>query len=178
MQDETRKAAYYITQYATYNSDEGVYEALEYWINKEDIDEDNLVELFGLMGQVSDSINEKVYMKLMTLSDSGVEKLLDLYNAITDGNLNDLDDVMNYVVFETLEEEDIKTPEEWYDYGDQSLRDMGADSNAIYWIKDLDLSYDYAQINVYLNGFEYMDELEVINFVLDRCLDDWLDALE
>ena len=54
------KEAYYMTQYASYSSDEGVYEALISSLEENETDFDLVMEFLELMHDASDFINQKV----------------------------------------------------------------------------------------------------------------------
>lgn len=83
------RAAYYMTQYAAYMTDEGVYEtlieAVEDW---EDSDIETLIEIFEIAPEVPDKINQILYDNMYTMGDAALPDVLDFYLDITSDDNN------------------------------------------------------------------------------------------
>lgn len=76
-------SAYYMTQYAAYTTNEGVYEALLGTV--EDWDEASimtLINIFELAPYIPDAINQVFYDSMYILSEEGVREVEDFYNLI------------------------------------------------------------------------------------------------
>lgn len=176
MEQETRKLAYYITQYAAFTDDDAVYEALDSWIEAYEIDESSLQDLLREMPKISDSINQKVYDHLYELPSSAIEDLVRIYLAIQDEDLSILEDYMD--IDEYMAENRIYTPDVWEELADSDLRENGIDANALYWVSDISGNYDYQQMNAYENALSGVDTADVIQAALDELFDSWLDDQE
>ena len=152
---EVLKKAYYMTQYASYTTDEGVYEALLSSIDENETDYNLMMEFLELTPSVSDFINQKVYDSVFyNLNDEKIETLIKLYGAIENENIGDLEDLFHisfydlfdgyvgdYDFFETLADDDLKC--------------NGINADAIRWadkipydgsIYELDCYHDFNEI--------------------------------
>lgn len=174
MEKETQAVVDFLTQYADNSSDEGVYEAVEAWLKRTGIDEDVFQEVIGKMTEMSDRVNTTIYKHLMMFkTEEELNKLGDLIDAIDEEDLESVGDfVEDYDDF--LQENNINTPDFWYEIADIDLKQNGMDARSLYWCNDVDYDYKYQKLNAYENGFTDMDNSDVIEYILDEKLEEML----
>lgn len=158
------KGAYYMTQYASYSTDEGVYEALISSLEANETDFDLVTEFLELTKDASDFINQKVYDTVFyNLTDEKIETLLNLYEAIENESVSELEDLFgisfyelfdgyvgDYDFFETLADDDLKS--------------NGINANAIQWAHKIPCDGDVYELDIYddFNEITFDDILERI----------------
>ena len=155
---EVLKKAYYMTQYASYTTDEGVYEALISSLETNETDFDLVMEFLELTKDASDFINQKVYDSVFyNLTDEKIETLIKLYEAIENENIGDLEYIFgisfdgyvgDYDFFETLADDDLKN--------------NGINANAIHWAHKIPYDGDIYELDIYndFNEITFDDILE------------------
>ena len=127
------KEAYYMTQYASYSSDDGVYEALISSLEANETDFNLVIDFLKLTQDATDFINQKVYDSIFyNLTDENIGILIKLYEAIENESINDLEDLFDINYYELFD-----GYVENYDFfemiADEDLKNNGIDANAIYW---------------------------------------------
>ena len=172
------KGIYYITQYSVFENDADVYASINGWIIKNEIDVTVFSEILELMPKVDDSVNQKVFNYLLFLDNEKLEKILLLYEALEEADLNELDDLFNNnELYDWMADRNIYSPDTWEELADQDLKENGIDARCLYWVKDIDYNYEYQGLNGYENGFNDYTEEEVIKEFIDENLEDWLKDL-
>lgn len=166
--------AYYMTQYASYTSDEGVYEALISSIEKNETDVDLVIEFLELTHNATDFINQKVYDSVFyNLTDDKIETLIKLYEAIENESVSDLENLFGisyYDLFDCC----VGHPDFFEMIADEDLRINGINSKALYWahkipsddnIYELDYYYDFNEItfeDILWRLFENYDLFDIL----------------
>ncbi len=161
---QTIKGAYYMTQYASYTTDEGVYEALISSLEANETDFDLVTEFLELTHDASDFINQKVYDSVFyNLTDEKIEILIKLYEAIENENMGDLEDLFNISFYELF---DGYVGD--YDFfemlADDDLKSNGINANAIQWAHKIPCDGDMYELDAYddFNEITFDDILERI----------------
>ena len=159
---EVLKKAYYMTQYASYSSDEGVYEALISSLEANETDFDLVTEFLELTKDAPDFINQKVYDSVFyNLTDEKIETLIKLYEAIENENVSDLEDLFR-ISFYDLFDGYIGD----YDYfemiADDDLKCNGINADAIRWADKIPYDGGMYELDVYddFNEITFDDILE------------------
>lgn len=166
--------AYYMTQYASYTSDEGVYEALITSLEENETDFDLVIEFLELTHNATDFINQKVYDSVFyNLTDDKIETLIKLYEAIENESVSDLENLFSisyYDLFDCC----VGHPDFFEMIADEDLRINGINSKALYWankipsddnIYELDYYYDFNEItfeDILWRLFENYDLLDIL----------------
>lgn len=167
MQQVDKRALWYLTQYASYQTDEGFYQSFTECINVE-IDPDKLNELLKIMTDSSDNINEIVFNHfLFNLDNEKIEKLIELYELINDGDFYGVMDLLGVELFELYPDEYIATAEEFEELADQDFKANGINANAIYWYHKLYNAEGLLMLDIY-NDFSELDGDDVIEKILDE----------
>ena len=158
------KEAYYMTQYASYSSDGGVYEALLSSLEANGTDFNLVMEFLKLTHDATDFINQQVYDRVFySLTDENIEILLKLYEAIENESISDLEDLFDisyYDLFDGYVGD--------YDFfemiADEDLKNNGIDANAIYWSYKIPYDGDLYELDCYnhFNEVTFNDILERI----------------
>lgn len=162
------KEAYYMTQYANYSSDEGVYEALISSLEENETDFNLVIEFLELTHDATDFINQKVYDSVFySLTDENIEILIKLYEAIENESINDLEDLFDisyYDLFDGYAGD--------YDFfemiADEDLKNNGIDANAIYWAYKIPCDGAMYELDVY----NHFDEI-TFNDILERLFEQY-----
>lgn len=166
-----------MTQYANYMTDDGYYEGMKEQL--EQLDNERLNYLCNdLAPQVEDKYNEILFNLLYTVNNDQLDKLIEIWELLEDGDLEGLLDLVNTDYNDLLSGDDFI-----YDYytleeiADEDLKSNGIRANALYWYDKLDSNYNYFVFNGYCNGFHYYD---TINEALDDLIefDDVLDVIK
>ena len=168
------KEAYYMTQYASYTTDEGVYQALITSLEANETDFNLVMEFLELTHNATDFINQKVYDSVFyNLTDEKIETLIKLYEAIENEDISDLEDLFGisyYDLFDCC----VGHPDFFEMIADEDLKINGIDANAIYWahkipsddnIYELDIYNDFNEItfdDILGRLFENYDLLDIL----------------
>lgn len=176
MTKELKEKAYYITQYANYEFDDDVYHNIDYWIKENEIDPDLLIELFDLMPEIKDGINQKIYDVLFTLDNEKLEKIIEMLEAIKDNDMNTIADLVNNF-YDWMAESEIYDPNTLEEIADEDLKTNGVKARCLYWVNEIDYSYNYNQFNGYGNGFHALNDEDVIDLWVCDNFDSWLEDL-
>lgn len=166
--------AYYMTQYASYTSDEGVYEALISSIEKNKTDFDLVIEFLELTHNATDFINQKVYDSVFyNLTDEKIQTLIKLYEAIENESVSDLENLFNISYYELFEGY-VGHTDFFEMIADEDLKINGINSRAIYWVNkipsddniyELDYYYDFNEItfeDILWRLFENYDLFDIL----------------
>jgi len=180
MTNEQKKAvikeAYYMTQYASYMSDEGFYESFLECLPC-DIDFTLLIEFLELTKNATDQVNEKVYNSILFhLDNDKLEILIKLYTALEDEDINELENLLDIDRYELFPDDRIGYASDFEDMADNDLKCNGISANAIYWAKDIPASDNLLKLDIY-DDFEELEESDIIDTFIDEKLDDFLEDL-
>lgn len=163
---------YYLTQYASYTTDEGVLEMFQEHVDgmEEDVAERYLEDLYKisqeLMPNIEDEYCTKVYEVLTSTEDlSTLTEILEAYAA---DDLDAFDSATSYAVDSYLSENNILAPDIWHDLAESDLRENGMDAYALYWATKIEYGVDYLQLNAYENGFIPLDTRELLGRVMEE----------
>ena len=127
------KEAYYMTQYASYSGDNGVYQALISSLEANGTDFNMVMEFLKLTHDATDFINQKVYNSVFyNLTDESIEILTKLYKAIEDESIGDLEDLFDMSYYDLFDGY-VGYSYDFEMIADDYLKNSGIDSNAIYW---------------------------------------------
>lgn len=160
------KEAYYMTQYAAYTSDEGVYEALIESLEENETDFDLVIEFLEMTKNASDSINQKVYDSVFySLTDEKIERLIKLYEAIENESINDLEELFNISIYD-LYDGYVGDYDFFEMIADEDLKMNGYSSNAIYWAKNIPTDDGLYHLDIY-NDFNEIVFDDVLDLILD-----------
>lgn len=140
--------------------------------------ETKLKALLDLRHKVADNINSIVYDRIYSLDNDQIVLLVDLYCAIIDNDMDAIDDITNDKLSEYMTDNDIAGPDSWAERADNDLKNYGINASCLRWIKDIDYSVDYLQINGSGNGFYCLRDEDLINQFLEDCLENLLDEKE
>ena len=156
------KEAYYMTQYASYSSDEGVYEALISSLEANETDFNLVMEFLKLTHDATDFNNQKVYDSIFyNLTDENIEILTKLYKAIENKSIGDLEDLFDISFYELFDGY-VGYCDFFQMIADDYLKNDGIESNAIYWaykIPDDGAIYELDMYN-HFNEVTFDDILE------------------
>lgn len=163
---------YYLTQYASYTTDEGVLEMFQEHVDgmEEDVAERYLEDLYKisqeLMPNIEDEYCTKVY-EVLTYTEN-LSTLTELLEAYVADDIDAFDSATNYAVDSYLSENNFFAPDTWDDLADSDLRENGINAYCLYWVKEIDYDYDYLQLNAYENGFIPLDTQELLGRVMEQ----------
>ena len=148
---EVLKKAYYMTQYATYTTDEGVYEALLSSIDENETDYDLMIEFLELTHDADDFINQKVYDSVFyNLTDDNLKTLIKLYEAIENENVGDLEDLFNIGYYELFDNY-VGDYDFFEEVANEDLKSYGIEASAIYWAYKIPHDGATYELDVYYN---------------------------
>ena len=165
---EVLKKAYYMTQYASYSSDEGIYEAFISSLEANETDFDLVMEFLELTKDASDFINKKVYDSVFyNLTDEKIEILIKLYGAIENESILDLEELFDISYYELFDgyvgDYDI-----FEMLADDDLKNNGISANAIHWAHKIPYDGDMYELDIYNNFNEI-----TFNDILERLFDSY-----
>ena len=161
---------YYMTQYASYMSDEGYYNEMSEQLQV--LDSEALQELMDLVPDVSDKFNKVLYDLLFTIDNDQLQELITVWEYLSIDDVENALNVLNIDVMDLFTGDDfLYTFDILEEIANNDLRVNGINANALYWYKELEKNnnYNYYRFNGYLNGFYYYDDLndaidEIIGF--------------
>ena len=165
---EVLKKAYYMTQYASYSSDEGVYEALISSLETNETDFNLVMEFLELTHDASDFINQKVYDSVFySLNDEKIEVLIKLYEAIENENMSDLEDLFDISFYELFDGY-VGDYDFFETLADDDLKNNGINANAIQWAHKIPYGGEVYELDIY-------DDFNEITFddILERLFDSY-----
>jgi hypothetical protein len=148
-----------MTQYANYNTDEGYYQEMSEQLKQ--LDHEKLDHLCNVLApQVEDKYNELLFNLLYTVNNEQLDKLIEVWELLADGDLEGFLNLVNVNYNDLLNVDDLI-----YDYdtleqiADEDLRTNGINANALYWYDELDSRYSYFVFNAYGNGLYCYDTI-------------------
>jgi hypothetical protein len=170
------KEAYYMTQYASYMDDDGFYRSFIECL-PDGINPDLLIEFLTLTRSMTDKVNDKIYnFVLFRLDNEKLETLINLYQAIIDEDINELESLLNVDRYELYPDDTIGYASDFEEMADNDLKCNGLSAHAIYWAKDIPESDNLLKLDIY-DDFEELDVGEIIDTIIDEKLDDFLKDL-
>jgi len=169
MTEENKKSLYYITQYANnYNSDEQLFDAIDNRVAYYDLDLDLFVEIAEMMPNISDTINQKLFEKMMeATSDADLMIIIMILTAVDNENLIQLDRLTNYGLERMMNEEEIHDESYFAELADMDLKENGLQASSLSWANDIPSNFEYAELDIYDN-FTTMTAAEVIEKFFDE----------
>lgn len=164
---EVLKQAYYMTQYASYSSDEGVYEALLSSIDENETDYDLMIEFLKLTHDADDFINQKVYDSVFyNLTDEKLKTLIELYKAIDNEIIIDLEELFDVSYYELFD--GIVGECDYFEMiADEDFKSNGIDANAIYWANKIPYDDNLYELDIY-NDFREITFDDIVERLFDR----------
>ncbi len=170
------KEAYYMTQYASYMSDEGFYQSFIECLPK-DIDFNLLIEFLELTKNATDQVNEKVYNSILFhLDNDKLEIIIRLYEAIENEDIDELENLLDIDRYELYPDDIIGYASDFEDMADNDFKCNGISARAIYWAKDIPASDNLLKLDIY-DDFEELEDSDIINTFIDEKLDEFLEDL-
>ncbi|MDD5294139.1 MAG: hypothetical protein PHW40_07550 [Candidatus Izemoplasmatales bacterium] len=157
------KEAYYMTQYASYMTDEGFYHE---WFDSlpADVDVDKVIEWLAMTTEAPDRLNQMAFGYMFNLDSDTLDGLIALYEAYESG-ADDLMRLLDIDVYELFPDDLVGTSDFFEEVADSDLRDNGLSARSLYWAKDIPASDGLLKLDIF-------DEFEEIGD------DDILDATE
>lgn len=155
---------YYMTQYASYMTDEGYYESMKEQL--EELDNELLKELMEIAPYVSDTYNKVLFDLLYHVDDSDLEMLIEIWEYLKDDDIDSIIKLLGMELYELTNGEEIYTYDELEDLADTDFRNNGINASAAYWYNELvsNSGYSFYVFNGYMNGFyTYDDSTELIS---------------
>lgn len=171
MTEKNKKRLYYLTQYADYMTDEQFLNKITNLVERYYLDIDLIAEISELMTKTSDKINKKLFNELLQAkSNTNLFDIIDLLNAIIRENSKEVAELLDVDFWDFLTEREIYTPATLEEIADEDLRANGINANALYWVKEIDYGAKYQEFNGYANGFNNLDDADIIEMLLDEYL--------
>ena len=141
--------AYYMTQYASYTSDEGVYEALISSLEENETNFDLVIEFLELTHNATDFINQKVYDSIFyNLTDEKIQTLIELYEAIENESVSDLEDLFG-ISYWDLFDCYVGDSDFFEMIADEDLKINGINAQAIYWAHKIPSDDNIYELDIY-----------------------------
>ncbi len=162
------KEAYYMTQYASYTTDEGVYEALITSLENNETDFNLVIEFLELTHNATDFINQKVYDSVFyNLTNDKLKTLIKLYEAIENEDiyyLEDLFDISYYELFDNY----VGDCDFFEMIANEDLKSSGLESPTIYWAYKIPHDNNIYELDIYYNFNEI-----TFNDILERLFEEY-----
>lgn len=157
----------YLTQYANNMSDNELFDRLDWMVKNYDLDGDLFVEIADLMVNISDTINQKLFDKMLdATSDADLNHIIDLMMAIENDDIYELDKLTNWGLDRMMNENEIHDENYFIEMADMDLKENGINASCLSWANDIP-SCEYAELDVYDN-FATMTSAEVIEKYFDE----------
>lgn len=157
----------YLTQYANNMSDDELFDRLDWMVKNYDLDGDLFVEIADLMVNLGDTINQKLFDKMLeATSDDDLNYIIDLMMAIENDDIYELDKLTNYGLERMMNENEIHDESYFSEIADMDLKENGINASCLSWANDIP-SCEYAELDVYDN-FTKMTSEEVIEKYFDE----------
>lgn len=160
--NKIQAGAYYMTQYATYMTDQGFYETLAESLPA-DIDFDRLAEWLNMTTDAPDRLNVLAYDHIFNLSNEVLDGLIALYEAHEKGT-DALMDLLKVDPWELFPDDCVGTSDYFEEMADADLKASGLSSHAIYWAKDIPESDGLLRLDVY-DEFEELDDDDIMDAI-------------
>jgi len=168
MTNENKKSLYYLTQYADYMSDEQFFDELDRMIKEYDLELDLFIEIAEMMPNISDTINQKLFEKMMeATSDGDLMIIIMILTAVDNENIYELDRLTNYGLDRMMNEESIHDESYFAELADMDLKENGLEASSLSWANDIPTNFEYAELDIYDN-FTTMTAAEVIEKFFDE----------
>lgn len=156
---------YYMTQYDSYVSDEGIVEFfndnLKQYTNIKD--KENYKQLINIISQnfmpkINDDLNKFFYNQILRSQEvDSLEKIYEVIKLIADKNFDELNSLLDDTLTNKMYEKDILDVESFEEVVNADLREKGLYSDWAYIVSayhSLDDQTQYVAVNVYKNGFD------------------------
>ena len=168
MTNENKKSLYYLTQYADYMSDEQFFDELDRMIKEYDLELDLFIEIAEMMPNISDTINQKLFEKMMeATSDGDLMIIIMILTAVDNENIYELNRLTNYGLDRMMNEESIHDESYFAELADMDLKENGLEASSLSWANDIPTNFEYAELDIYDN-FTTMTAAEVIEKFFDE----------
>ena len=163
-----KKSLYYISQYANDMSIEQFVNRIDWMIKEYDLDPDLFIEIADLMPSISDTINQKLFEKMMeATSDADLQIIIDILTAIDNEDIYELDRLTNYGLDRMMSECQIQDESYFTEIADMDLKENGLDASCLSWVNDIPDNFEFAELDIYDN-FTTMTAAEVIEKFFDE----------
>lgn len=156
---------YYMTQYDSYVSDEGIVEFfndnLKQYTNIKD--KENYKQLINIISQnfmpkINDDLNKFFYNQILRSQEvDSLEKIYEVIKLIADKNFDELNSLLDDALTNKMYEKDILDVESFEEVVNADLKEKGLYSDWVYIVSayySLDDQTQYVAVNVYKNGFD------------------------
>lgn len=157
----------YLTQYANNMNDEELFNRFDLMIKEYELDADLFVEIADLMVNLSDTINQKLFDKMLeATSDADLNYIIDLMTAIEDDDIYKLDKLTNWGLERMMNENAIHDESYFTELADMDLKENGINASCLSWANDIP-NCEYAELDAY-DRFTTMTSEEVIEKYFDE----------
>lgn len=171
--------AYYLTQYASYQTDEDFLTAFVESIESKEIDKNLLTELLELMEDSTDELNKKVFDNLLFhLNDEIIERLITLYNAFDNEDIPELEKLFK-IDFYQLYDGYVGDYHFFEEMADFDFRSNGINARAIEWAHKIPTNEDVMyELDIY-DDFSEVTSYHIIEKMIDHgYLDNFLKEIK
>lgn len=165
---ELMKNAYYLTQYASYQSDDDFLTAFIESIESKEIDKNLLNEFLELAKDSTDELNQKVFDSvLFHLNDEILERLITLYNAFNDEDIPGLEELFK-IDFYQLYDGYVGDCNFFEEMADSDFRMNGIEASAINWAHKIPTNEDVLfELDIY-DDFSEVTSYDIIDKMIDH----------